>query len=474
MVILTSSLPTRGSGELCKVTGAACRVDCVYLRGPGADTAEEEAAMAAYCADQLGALACLDPFDLMGEGSNSIIESCLRDLGLDPSEPRKRLMDFSRGDGGRSGRSRPLFPLDAGSSKGSRFSSRRPNAESCRNESLDTYQHLSSDGFAHSWLPTYSNLAKKYKDGLPHPLSYLVFMDNLCHQYQPVLSVRAGRMWRPRVGRGGRLTASRARGELRLSHSADSGSFCLEWRRVVGEKSSSSPEGLAPLCSRRPSPDPHEDEVSLKFASPSKVRFESVPCDDGEVLCVRLWSSHLGYRREPQFFWLQQDFAAEHGTGSAGLARKLEDLVRERHPPSGDNGAGASDKDPILALGGSDKAQFESVLLSLMSTCGKAGQRSAREAGASSSSVGSEPRDQNEDRHGGLGPVEDGDDLGKGFYSWTAKLDAELTDVERKLAQEPSLAGARAARGMAEPPTTGAAPKGAEVNEEDSMLFELD
>ena len=88
--------------------------------------------------------------------------------------------------------------------------------------------------------------------------------------------------------------------------------------------------------------------------------------------------------------------------------------------------------------------------------------------------MGSEPRDQNEDRHGGLGPVEDGDDLGKGFYSWTAKLDAELTDVERKLAQEPSLAGARAARGMAEPPTTGAAPKGAEVNEEDSMLFELD
>ncbi len=69
-------------------------------------------------------------------------------------------------------------------------------ASSCRYESLDSLQHLSSDGFQRPWLPSYANLAKLVMSGMhPNPKYCYVTLYWLdTPRWRTLLRVAAGRM----------------------------------------------------------------------------------------------------------------------------------------------------------------------------------------------------------------------------------------------------------------------------------------
>ena len=115
------------------------RVDCIYLRTPGASRGREEALMEEYCDDHFGKLHSLDPFDTLSETAWQWQEELLSHLGMSHREATTTF-DFKANQ---SRSSRPLFSFESGSSK---TRSSMKMVESCRGESLDSYQHLSSDG----------------------------------------------------------------------------------------------------------------------------------------------------------------------------------------------------------------------------------------------------------------------------------------------------------------------------------------
>ncbi|QDZ21073.1 VWFA domain-containing protein [Chloropicon primus] len=453
VVILTSSVPSCEE-PLVKISDKVGRVDCIYLRGAN-ENAEEEADMREYCAQHFGKLLCLDPFDAYGQETWEWQEDLLCQLALSHKE-RSCPFDFNAEEGStRFSHQRGLrFPDPHGKSR-----STMKMVDSCRGESLDSYQHLSSDGFAHSWLPSYSNLAKKYEEKVLPGAWYLVIMDSLC-KWQTVFSCKAGRMVSKasRHEPGKRVLEPRPRrGLLKLLYSADIDSWCMQWKQ---DDESEVVQGLPPLVAREREP---EDELSIRFTGPSKIKLEAVPCETGEVIGAHLVSTP--YKRQHVFFWLQEEFTSEHGGGAKGLVRKLEDAIRKEGQEHT-----SSSRNPLLTIG-SEKIQFESVLLNLMSSCNSKTQQARCPISGKRGDGGMlNAKESNESE---MGAMEEEDDLDKGFYSWTAKLDADLTDVERKLGSESNLAQMQTSHKA--PPTAAGVPPGTEVNEEDSsMLFELD
>lgn len=426
------------------------RVDCIYLRTPGASRGREEALMEEYCDDHFGKLHSLDPFDTLSETAWQWQKELLSHLGMSHREATTTF-DFKANQ---SRSSRPLFSFESGSSK---TRSSMKMVESCRGESLDSYQHLSSDGFAHSWLPSYSNLAKKYKEkGFPQHF-YLVIMNSFS-KWQNVFSCRAGRMVSlNRNEESGKrvLEPLKKQGILSLMYSADADSWCLQWK----QNDCAEVQGLPPLVSKK---EKKEDEFSMRFTGPSKVRFEPVACETGEILGVHLVSNL--YKRQPAFFWLQEEFSWQNLGGALGLAKKMEDTVRGKGEVQSTSG-----KQPLLALGGPDKMQFETVLLNLMSSCYKTqstypqGATKREETGGACTSSANESKSQS-----GCEPEELEEKEETDLYSWTAQLDAELAEVER-----PDLTQIQTSHNvMAKAPQTAAAPQ--EKEEDTSLLFELD
>jgi len=99
----------------------------------------EDALMEEYCDDHFGKLHSLDPFDTLSETAWQWQKELLSHLGMSHREATTTF-DFKANQ---SRSSRPLFSFESGSSK---TRSSMKMVESCRGESLDSYQHLSSDG----------------------------------------------------------------------------------------------------------------------------------------------------------------------------------------------------------------------------------------------------------------------------------------------------------------------------------------
>ena len=446
VVIVTSSLPEEALSI--GMTEKVGRLDCVYLRQ--STSMADEKPMSDFCADHLGKLICLDPFDSLLH-TWQWQEDLLSQLGISQKESTLQFQSKS----GETARNLRLFPAESNSMR-SRSSLRM--VESCRGESLDSYQHLSSDGFAHSWLPSYANLAKKYKEkGFP-PHYYLLILDTLC-KWQTVFSVKAGRMvTSERSGGKKNLEPLKKQGVLKLLYSSDADSWCMQWKQMEG----SDVQGLPPLTSKRES---KEDEYSVRFTGPSKVKFESVTCHTGEVVGVHLLSTL--YKRQPAFFWLQENFTCEQGTGAQGLVRKLEDIVNKNdQKSSSSSSSSSSSRQPLLIKTLGSEMQLETVLLNLMSSSSnKPDYPTDCERERKSSSASSSEAKEKETEAG----IAKENELDKGFYSWmhTAQLDAELTTEDSNLAQIQTSHNI----GKSEVPST----QGAEVKEtEDSLLFELD
>ncbi len=489
VVAITSGASASPCAALASVADCVGRFDCVYLRTEGGEAAEEEAALSSFCAEHLGNLVALDPFDSLAV-SWQWREQLLSQLGISHEESAAAFASKRKASG--EAVDAIAVGLLRSESAGVRSRPSMRMTESCRGESLDSYQHLSSDGFAHSWLPSYSNLARKYREkGLPQQF-YLVILDTLC-KWQTVFSCRAGRMVGGGGGRGGHgdiLVPLKKRGTLSLLYSADADSWCLQWKQSEGALQAA---GLPPLVSRQREAAAlaRENEYSARFTGLRKVRFEAVSCSTGQVLGVHLVSSLC--RRKPAFFWLQEDFECEHGAGSEGLARKLEEVVRAKQAQSSGSGHGAgldaeeeeeAKQTPLLALGSEKGLPFETVLLNLMSgdVSGTAGNR---EEG--SMSVGHPSDDllvaSDGERTDALASHRIAEesalehDLDRGFYSWTAQLDAELHRTEGDPSLPlPSNLHLQTSHSIGQPPPAAAGGQPADVpnDNEDSLLFELD
>lgn len=449
IVIITSSLPAEPLTSIAEKVG---RLDCIFLRGADMECEIEEAYMSTFCTEHFGKLVSLKPFESFMH-TWQLQEELLSQLGISQKESASAF--DAKGGSSDASSSRLFFRAPT-----SRTRSSMRMVDSCRGESLDSFQHLSSDGFAHSWLPSYSNLARKYQEkGFPQHF-YLVILDTLC-KWQTVFTCRAGRMIVS--GRNSSSSSSSARrtleplkkqGVLKLMYSSDADSWCMQWKQTE----SAEVRGLPPLVAKSES---KEDEFSVRFTGPSKVKFEAVQSKTGQVLGVHLLSTL--YKRQPAFFWLQENFSCEHGQGVQGLVHKLKDLMR-RKGQSCSSSCSSKKQSPILALG-SDKVPFEAMLLNLMSSSNKPRYQGSKESGEAGSMISRKERKEVERR---TEEEEEEEELDKGFYSWTAQLDAELTE-------DPNLAQIQTSHNIGkESPST--APQGTDVanDTEDSLLFELD
>ena len=266
----------------------------------------------------------------------------------------------------------------------------RAGGGGCRGDSLDSLQHLSRDGFMRSWLPSYANVPDSLKpDGgrRGRSVCHITFFSVPKSHWRTLLSCRVGRMevagpprchpthslpnrlgasddpkpiWgadevdlaldaatgglvpaspRPRAKRSLVVTADPQRGDLRVVQCLRTGRIHLQWfaRRA--------PPPAGRLWPTPPPPESDPEEDLLLPGGAGDVRFEGVPCTDGEVLLLEYKNrgSPVPKGEDPwrrECFWLQEEWVSREEAPSTAGGEPGEG-GREGAPAAGRRGARA-------------------------------------------------------------------------------------------------------------------------------------
>lgn len=443
------------------------RIDAIFLKGMAPDTQLEEGVevLDTFCRNHGGHLVELRPFNALTQ-TWQWQEQILSQLVL--SEQKFSEEEFWKDE--EKAQTKSIFNRHGKNSK-QNLRNRSPlkASESCRSESLDTYQHLSFDGFAHSWIPSYSTLSKKIKDRKVTHSHYYALLDTLCkNEWQSIFKCKAGKIItniqssRNTMGRSSvYLQPLKKKGTLELLYSHISESWCLQWH----PQDCSSMQGLTPLSSNS-----NHSGFMIKFSKADRIMFRSVTCNSGNILGVHLLScSSILRKRQANFFWLQESFQCEYGCGSRGLAKKLEELVHQnrnevckRKTQSEVIAKKVRTSSPEVEI---QLRSIETAIMDLVSTSPSYSKLELRRKGKAQSHLAEE---DSEHKHNSKEQnIEDK------YLSWTAQLDAELGSEEQQISQ------LQVSHSMGKHATTSARFSSQKTDiagekPEDSVLFELD
>ncbi len=287
----------------------------------------------------------------------------------------------------------------------------RAGGAGCRGDSLDSLQHLSRDGFMRSWLPSYANVPDSLKpDGVGggRSVCHITFFAVPKSHWRTLLSCRVGRMevtgpprchpthslpnrlgasddpkpiWganevhlaldadtgglvpaypRPRAKRSLVVTADPQRGDLRVVQCLRTGRIHLQWFA----RSPPPPEGRLWPTPPPPESDPEED--LLLPGGAGDVRFQSVPCTDGEVLLLEYKNrgSPVAKGEDPwrrECFWLQEEWVSREEALGAASGEPGEGKG-ESAPAAGHRGAKALAKQLMDLLDSPPKVSLSDSL----------------------------------------------------------------------------------------------------------------